>query len=64
MDGDELRYDATVEDHGHFCCEVCGAIYDFEIESSAAFEPDGFLARKWDVFVRGLCPDCAAGKRA
>jgi Fe2+ or Zn2+ uptake regulation protein len=63
MDGDELRYDAFVEDHGHFCCEACGAICDFALApADAAFALDGFLIRRKDLLVFGLCPDCA-GKR-
>jgi Fur family peroxide stress response transcriptional regulator len=64
VNGDELRYDATVEDHGHFCCEHCGAIYDFDIaRSDGIFDFDGFLVKKKDVFVRGLCQSCAAKKQ-
>jgi Fe2+ or Zn2+ uptake regulation protein len=60
MDGDELRYDAFLEDHGHFCCEGCGAIHDFELApSDAAFSLDGFVAKRRDVLVFGLCPKCA-----
>jgi Fe2+ or Zn2+ uptake regulation protein len=61
MNGDELRYDAHVEDHGHFCCERCGAIHDFPLASpdAAALCPDGCLARRRDVLVWGLCPGCA-----
>jgi Fur family peroxide stress response transcriptional regulator len=63
MSGDEMRYDASVADHGHFCCEACGAICDFELApSEAAFSLDGFLAKRKDVLVWGLCPSCA-GKR-
>jgi Fe2+ or Zn2+ uptake regulation protein len=61
MNGDELRYDASVADHGHFCCERCGAIRDFALAASeAAFDPDGFVVKRKDVLVFGLCPDCAA----
>jgi Fe2+ or Zn2+ uptake regulation protein len=65
MDGDELRYDASVEDHGHFCCDTCGAIYDFAIaQKDATFELEGFTVSRKDLFVRGLCPDCAEEKDA
>ncbi|MDR2132177.1 MAG: transcriptional repressor [Clostridiales Family XIII bacterium] len=60
LDGCELRYDAFVEDHGHFRCERCGAIHDFPLAHSEAADlcPDGFLARRKDVLVWGLCPSC------
>ena len=60
ISGDELRYDAAVADHGHFCCERCGAIRDFALAASeAAFDLDGFVAKRKDVLVFGLCPSCA-----
>ncbi|MDR2295897.1 MAG: transcriptional repressor, partial [Clostridiales Family XIII bacterium] len=60
VSGDELRYDASVADHGHFCCERCGAICDFALKASdAAFDLDGFVVTRKDVLVFGLCPDCA-----
>ncbi|MDR1573481.1 MAG: transcriptional repressor [Clostridiales Family XIII bacterium] len=63
MNGDELRYDASVEDHGHFCCEACGAICDFDLApAEAPFRLEGFLAKRRDVLVFGLCPRCAAEK--
>ncbi|MDR1246543.1 MAG: transcriptional repressor [Clostridiales Family XIII bacterium] len=61
VNGDELRYDAAVEDHGHFCCDSCGALYDFDIaHSDGTFELEGFLVKRKDVLVWGLCPSCAA----
>jgi Fe2+ or Zn2+ uptake regulation protein len=60
INGDELRYDALVADHGHFCCERCGAICDFALKpSDATFALDGFLVKRKDVLVFGLCPGCA-----
>ncbi|MDR2355619.1 MAG: transcriptional repressor, partial [Clostridiales Family XIII bacterium] len=61
VSGDELRYDASVADHGHFCCERCGAIRDFALAASeTAFDLDGFVVKRKDVLVFGLCPSCAA----
>ncbi|MGI6778337.1 MAG: Fur family transcriptional regulator [Acetivibrionales bacterium] len=28
----ETRYDITVKNHGHFMCESCGTIYDFNVD--------------------------------
>ena len=33
IDENEARYDGNVSDHGHFKCEKCGSIYDFEIRN-------------------------------
>lgn len=32
IDGTELRYDITLSNHGHFKCEMCGTIYNFQID--------------------------------
>ena len=64
MDGNELRYDSFVGDHGHFCCRECGMIYDFDMPrmQSAAGGLSGFQIERQDFLVWGLCSDCA-GKR-
>jgi Fur family peroxide stress response transcriptional regulator len=65
MSGGELRYDASVEDHGHFCCEICGEIHDFDVtRPDEAFGLEGFLVKRRDVLVWGVCPNCAEEKNA
>lgn len=61
IDGAETRYDATVYNHGHFKCESCGAIFDFDTEGMESVRsiPPGFIPRRQDIIVRGLCKDCA-----
>jgi Fur family peroxide stress response transcriptional regulator len=60
IDDTEKRYDLTLANHGHFQCEVCGAIYNFEvnidqvqIEGLSQFE----ITQK-NVYFKGLCPNC------
>ncbi|MDR3305317.1 MAG: transcriptional repressor [Clostridiales Family XIII bacterium] len=61
MEGNEMRYDAFTEDHGHFKCERCGAILDFDADLSAigAAGIKGSVVTKRDVLLWGLCPACA-----
>lgn len=61
IDGHESRYDATVDEHGHFVCDSCGKIYDFSMDMSSLKLTtllDGFQIREQDLYVRGICPGC------
>lgn len=57
----EQRFDAGIEDHGHFYCNGCGQIFDFEVDEALlrALCPAGFTGGQEDVYVTGFCPDCA-----
>lgn len=60
IDDNEVRYDADMGVHGHFKCEVCNKIYDFNvnIESDMNEELDGFKVRDQQMFVYGVCKIC------
>jgi len=32
IEDNEVRYDAFMENHAHFKCDVCGIIYDVEVD--------------------------------
>jgi len=60
IDDAEKRYDITLNNHGHFQCEVCDTIYNFQvnidqvpIEGLSKFE----ITQK-NVYFKGLCPNC------
>jgi Fe2+ or Zn2+ uptake regulation protein len=60
IDDSEKRYDITINNHGHFQCEACGTIYNFQvnidqvpIEGLSRFE----ITQK-NVYFKGLCPNC------
>lgn len=60
IDGTEVRYDADLVEHGHFRCEVCGKVYDFdaeilEIDTNLG---EGFTVHQKDLYFRGICPKC------
>lgn len=61
----ETRYDATISEHGHFQCEVCGKIFDFSfaLESLQYEGLGGFLVTKKELYFRGICPQCQKGGR-
>ena len=60
LEGTEMRYDAFTEDHAHFKCESCGAIYDIQGKIPALPQSalQGFRITHQDLFLRGYCPDC------
>lgn len=60
IDTNETRYDAITQDHGHFKCESCGQVSDFNLDFDL-FSIDGlnnFKVNHKDVYFKGLCPNC------
>jgi Fe2+ or Zn2+ uptake regulation protein len=64
IDETEKRYDITLANHGHFLCDACGTIYNFQvnidqvpIEGLSQFE----ITQK-NVYFKGLCPNCRKQK--
>lgn len=60
IEGNEVRYDINVLDHGHFRCESCGEVYDFDIDvgSLTAHGLEGFHIKDKNVYFSGLCHPC------
>ena len=60
IEDNEIRYDIVTKSHGHFKCEKCGAIYNFEIDPGALATQDlkGFKVIDKDVYFKGVCPKC------
>jgi len=60
IDENELRYDGTLTPHGHFKCEMCGIIYNFDldIDSLSVSGLDQFQINEKNVSFKGICPEC------
>lgn len=60
IEENEVRYDVNVSDHGHFKCETCGKIYDFEIDlaSLPTAGLTGFQINDRNVYYKGICKNC------
>lgn len=60
IDAREERFDAMTQDHGHFQCEKCGMIMNFQIDSRllGSINLEGFEVHKQDVYFKGICHDC------
>ena len=60
IDETEKRFDITPPNHGHFQCEACGTIYNFNINLEQV-PIDGlnrFEIKQKNVYFKGLCPNC------
>lgn len=60
IDGNEIRYDITTQDHGHFKCESCGGVYNFSVDIDASVLTDlsAFCITDRNVYFKGICPKC------
>ena len=60
IDDAQMRYDITLEDHGHFLCEACGTIYNFpvSIDPVSIEGLNQFKITQKNVYFKGLCPNC------
>lgn len=60
IDENETRFDADTSLHGHFKCEVCHSVFDFDVKiddiSHDALE--GFEVREKQMFYYGICKKC------
>lgn len=60
IEDNETRYDIDTKNHGHFKCESCGKIFDFDININS-LETEGlndFKINNRDVYFKGTCPNC------
>lgn len=56
-------YEFRKKFHGHFICEQCGKICDFEIvDHNLPNELDDYDIQSEEIVYRGLCPDCKEKK--
>ena len=60
IDDNEAHFDAVTETHGHFKCDSCGEIYDFDIQmdSCSTENLDNFKINEKVVYFKGTCLGC------
>ena len=56
----QARFDACTDHHGHFLCEGCKKVYDFEVNIPEDNLPEGFNAHTKEIFYTGVCKSCLA----
>ncbi len=61
LDRGATRYCPNMAEHSHFRCEQCGRVYDIEPvgEFMRPHLPKGFQISHSEVWLRGVCADCA-----
>ena len=57
------RYDANVEPHPHFRCEVCGGVFDLDLPYDKGLDEKALLAsghdiRSHELIFYGVCVNC------
>lgn len=64
IEDNETRYDIETTLHGHFKCESCGTIYNFQIDIDLlrSNELDYFQINDKSVYFKGICPNCLSIK--
>lgn len=60
IEDNETRYDVVTHNHGHFKCQQCKKIYDFQIniDSAEVSGLDDFVINEKSVYFKGICPQC------
>ncbi len=58
IDDERVRYDADTGLHGHFICNICRKIYDFETSQPKITGLEDFLISSKNVYYSGVCPCC------
>jgi len=60
IEDNEIRYDINTNNHGHFKCESCKNIYDFNIDIDSFNSDDlkNFSINDKNVYFKGMCPQC------
>jgi Fe2+ or Zn2+ uptake regulation protein len=54
----QARFDACTDHHGHFLCNDCKKVYDFDVDVPTDMLPEGFTAQTKEIFYTGMCKCC------
>lgn len=65
IEDNEIRYDINTDNHGHFKCQLCKKIYDFNIDIDLfeTHELDNFEINDKNVYFKGICPNCVSAQK-
>ncbi len=60
IEDNETRYDIITESHGHFKCEECETIFNFNIniDSIETEDLNEYKVIDRNVYFKGFCPKC------
>ncbi len=56
----KARYDIITEEHGHFKCQTCGGIFDFQVEQKLIPKGEllGYKIMERNLYFKGICKKC------
>ena len=59
------RYCPNMEEHAHYYCDECGAVFDVSLPADSTImpRPKGFKVDHCDIAVHGFCADCARKRK-
>ena len=59
------RFCPNMEEHCHYHCDQCGAVFDvtLPVEAATMPRPKGFKVDHYDIAVHGFCAECAGRKK-
>ncbi|NLL67856.1 MAG: transcriptional repressor [Clostridiaceae bacterium] len=65
IEDNETRYDINTHDHGHFKCEICKNIFDFDINMDLVLTKglERFKILDRNVYFKGICPGCLSNSK-
>jgi Fe2+ or Zn2+ uptake regulation protein len=60
IEENETRYDANISIHGHFKCEKCDDVIDFDADviNMNTNLNENYKINQRDIFFRGICEKC------
>ena len=58
IDSEQSRYDADTSVHGHFMCDSCKKVFDFQLDKIGFDELHGFDIKDKNVYFSGTCKNC------
>ena len=59
------RFCPNMEEHCHYFCDECGAVFDVPLGDGSAIvpRPKGFKVDHFDIAVHGHCAECASKRK-
>ncbi len=66
-DRESSRFCGNMREHGHFHCNICGAVFDVDLAEPVLEQlapKRGFRVDHFDITFRGLCPACSQEQTA
>jgi Fur family peroxide stress response transcriptional regulator len=68
LDRAPTRYCPNMHEHCHFYCDSCEHVLDIDLPENSSVSglqiPKGYKTTRYEVSIRGICPECAEKKKS